>query len=198
MAAAGHHGIPSVITDSRRGESFPDIKWNASGGTTVEYWDQTIRPQERAVLRTSAVQAVSSGEKKCHVARRLGITRQTLHNWVAKHQRGGTAALIAKPRGRTRRRVLEPWQEAQVARAIRLLSPQTVHTRYTRWTKRAIAEYVEQSFGVPFNVWQVDSHLRRWGFESHKQMRRLFMKNRARDGAPGWASQIPGEVPIPL
>lgn len=74
----------------------------------MEYWDRTIGPQERVALRASAVQAVSAGEKKLHVARRLGITRQTLHNWVARHRYGGTAALVAKPRGRARRRELEP------------------------------------------------------------------------------------------
>jgi transposase len=72
-------------------------------------------PQERLTLRASAVQAVRSGEKKLHVATRFGITRQTLHNWVAKHQRGGEEALAAKPRGRVRRQVLDPWQEEQVA-----------------------------------------------------------------------------------
>lgn len=126
----------------------------------MEYWDQTMGPRERVALRASAVQAVSRGEKKRHVAQRFGITRQTLHNWVARHRSGGTAALAARPRGRSCRQVLEPWQEAQVAGAIRMLPPWTVNPRYTRWTKKAIAEYVELRFGVAFNAWQVDSHLR--------------------------------------
>lgn len=74
----------------------------------MEYWDHTIGPHERVALRESAVQAVSAGEKKLYVARRFGITRQTLHNWVARHRDGGTAALVAKPRGRARRKVIEP------------------------------------------------------------------------------------------
>jgi transposase len=146
-------------------------------------------PQERVALRASAVQAVSAGEKKRHVARRFGITRQTLHNWVAKYQHGGTEALVARPRGRARRRLLEPAQEAQVADAIRLLPPSTVHEQFTRWTKKAIAGFIEQRFGVRLSAWQVDSHLRRWGYESHKQVRRAFRVNQARDGAPGWAPQ---------
>lgn len=160
----------------------------------MEYWDHTMGPRERAALRASAVQAVSAGEKKLHVARRFGITRQTLHNWVAKHRRGGTQALVAKPRGRARRRLLEPSQEAQVADAILLLSPSTVHQRFTRWTKKAIAGFIEERFGVRFSTWQVDSHLRRWGFESHKQVRRAFMINQARDGAPGWSDQTTTEA----
>lgn len=143
----------------------------------MEYWDHTMGQQERVALRARAVQAVKAGEKKRLVAQRFGVTRQTLHNWVAKHRLGGTEALVAKPRGRARRRVLEPAQEAQVADAILLLPPSTVHQRFTRWTKKAVAGFVEQRFGVRLSEWQVDSHLRRWGFESHKQVRRAFMTN---------------------
>lgn len=162
----------------------------------MEYWDHTMGPRERVVLRASAVQAVIRGEKKLHVARRFGITRQTLHNWVLKHRRGGAAALAARPRGRSRRQVLEPWQEAQVAGAITCLPPWTVNSRYTRWTKRAIAEYIEQSFDVPFKAWQVDSHLHRWGFESHKEVRRAFMNTRDQVGVPSWSLQAPAEATV--
>ena len=138
------------------------------------------------------------GEKKRRVAQRLGITRQTLHNWVTKHRRGGAAALVAKPRGRVRRQVLEPWQEDQVADAIMLLPPSTVSERYTRWTKKAIAEYVEMRFGTRLSAWQVDNHLRRWGFESHKQVRRAFMINPARDDASKWPDQTTTEASTQL
>lgn len=147
----------------------------------MEYWDNTMGQQERVALRARAVQAVTAGEKKRLVAQRFGVTRQTLHNWVAKHRFGGTEALAPKPPGRARRRVLEPAQEAQVADAILLLPPSTVHQRFTRWTKKAVAGFVEQRFGVRLSEWQVDSHLRRWGFESHKQVRRAFLTNRTWD-----------------
>lgn len=67
----------------------------------MNYWNDTMSPQERVELRANAVLAVGNGERKSHVAQRLGITRQTLHSWVNKHRHGGTAALAAKPRGRT-------------------------------------------------------------------------------------------------
>ena len=155
----------------------------------MEYWDHTMGPQDRVALRASAVLAVHDGEAKQHVAKRLGITRQTLHNWVTKHRLGGANALAAKPRGRSRRQVLEPWQEAQIAGAILLLPPETVNPSYTRWTRKAIAEYVEKSFDVPFNAWQVASHLRRWGLDVHTLVRRTFTDkptwSRAESGAPG-------------
>lgn len=160
----------------------------------MEYWDQTIGPHERAALRASAVRAVSNGEMKLHVARRLGITRQTLHNWVMKHQRGGTAALAAKPRGRVRPRMLAPWQEALVAEAIMLLPPSAVDCRYTHWTKKAISGFVEQRFGVRLSAWQVESHLRRWHFGLHTEVRRALMDSRAGDGAPNWPPQAASDA----
>lgn len=147
----------------------------------MEHWEHAMGPTERTALRVRAVQAVKRGERKIDVARRHNITRQTLHNWVTRHRLGGTEALAAKPQGRARRRLLESWQEAQVAGAIRILPPRTVHPRYTRWTKRAIAEYVEQCFGVCLNAWQVDRHLPRWGFGSHKEVRRAFMNHAVRE-----------------
>lgn len=164
----------------------------------MEYWDTTMGPDERVRLRAGAVEAVRNGEKKLHVARRLGVTRQTLHSWVTRHQCGGTAALAAKPRGRVRRQVLEPWQEAHVAVAIMHLSPSTVSERYTRWTKKAIAGFVELRFGVRLSAWQVDSHLRRLGFGSHKAVRRAFLDNQARAGTPGWLPRATAEASLPL
>lgn len=81
----------------------------------MDYWDRTLGPLGRMALRASAVQAVVGGEKKLHVAMRFGITRQTLHNWVIKHQRGGKEALAAKPRGRVRRQDPGLWREGDLA-----------------------------------------------------------------------------------
>lgn len=151
--------------------------------------------RERVALRANAVQAVIAGEKKTHVARRYGISRQTLHAWLARHRHGGTAALNARPRGRVPRRVLEPWQEAQVAGAIMLLPPWTVDRRYTRWTKKAIAGFVERQFGVRFSEWMVDSHLKRWGFASLKDVRRAFQKGPFSSEMRNWAHQARIEGP---
>lgn len=147
----------------------------------MEHRDLFAFPDERAAWRARAVQAVDDGGRKRHVARRFGISRQTLHTWMTRHRLGGPEALADRPRGRGRRRVLEPWQEAQVAHAIRTLPPRTVQARGTRWTKKAVSAYVERQFGVRFTTWQVDRHLHRWGFASHKELRRAFLSNTTND-----------------
>ena len=66
------------------------------------YWDSAKGPCERMALRVIAVRSVAGGESKSGVAQRLGITRQTLDAWVARHRTGGMEALAARPRGRTK------------------------------------------------------------------------------------------------
>ena len=66
------------------------------------YWDSTKGSCERVALRVLAVRSVAAGERKSDVARRFGITRQTLDSWVSKHLAGGTEALAARPRGRSK------------------------------------------------------------------------------------------------
>jgi len=66
----------------------------------MEYWASTTGPCERVALRVSAVRSVAGGESPSDVAQRLGITRQTLNTWMAKHRTGGMEALANRPRGR--------------------------------------------------------------------------------------------------
>jgi transposase len=152
---------------------------------------RTAGPDARLALRTCAVRAVLEGERKNDVALRFGVTRQTLRNWVARHRRGGPGALADRPKGRTPRRLLEPWQEVRVAGAIRALPPASADPRHRRWTRAAIAAYITRSFGVPFKVWQVDSQLRGWGFGSYEEMRR------ACDGQPARAAPVRRRVRRP-
>ncbi len=136
----------------------------------------SARFDHREAVRLHAVQAVAAGEKKSAVARRCGVSRQALHGWTTRHRAGGAAALADKRPGRGQRRLLEPWQEAQVAGTILLLSPRQVSQPYSCWTKKAIAGFVEQRFGLRLSEWMVGSYLRRWGFRTLKDARRAFQR----------------------
>jgi transposase-like protein len=62
----------------------------------MEHWETISSRVELAALRARAVQAVFAGEQKIRVAQRFGVTRQTLHTWVAKHRRTVTAGPDAR------------------------------------------------------------------------------------------------------
>ena len=127
---------------------------------------------EQEALRREALQAVMNGEKKIHVAARLGVTRQAVHQWVRKYRAGGPAGLEARPRGRRKIRPLLPWQEEQVTGAILRQPPSRLNLQASSWTKRAIADFVEESFGVRLPEWIVSAYLKDWGFPSQRDVRR--------------------------
>ena len=130
--------------------------------------------EEQETLRREALQAVMDGEKKTQVAARLGVTRQAVHQWVRRYRAGGPASLETRPRGRRKIRPLQPWQEDQVTGAILRQPPSRLNLRASSWTKRAIADFVEERFGVRLPEWIVSAYLRDWGFSSQREVRRAF------------------------
>ena len=147
----------------------------------------TLEQQES--LRREALQAVMNGEKKSRVAERLGVTRQAVHQWVRRYRAGGPASLETRPRGRRKIRPLLPWQEEQVTGAILRQSPSRLNLQASSWTKRAIADFVEESFGVRLPEWIVSAYLRDWGFPSQREVRRAFADPSVRPGT------LRGEAP---
>jgi transposase len=133
---------------------------------------QFLTLEEQEALRREALQAVMNGEKKSRVAERLGVTRQAVHHWIRKYRAGGPAGLETRPRGRRKIRPLLPWQEEQVTGAILFQPPGRLNLQTSSWTKRAIAEFVEESFGVRLPEWIVSAYLKDWGFASQRDVRR--------------------------
>ncbi|NBX29193.1 hypothetical protein EBR04_01875 [bacterium] len=61
---------------------------------------RSLSSEAQEDLRRRVIEAVQTqGMKKAHAARTFGVSRQAINNWLAAHQRGGDAALGAKPRG---------------------------------------------------------------------------------------------------
>ena len=59
-----------------------------------------LSPKEQEAMRLEAVKAVLSGQKRKAVYTRLGITRQSLENWIHAYEKHGENALQARKRGR--------------------------------------------------------------------------------------------------
>jgi transposase len=110
-------------------------------------------------------------------ARVFGVTRQAVGKWLKAYREGGVKALTAKRRGRPRGGRLKPWQAAQVAKAVVDRRPDQLKMPFYLWTREAVAELIEQRFGIRLSVWTVGRCLRRWGFSPQKPLRRAFEQN---------------------
>jgi transposase len=128
-------------------------------------------------LRQKAVKAVMNGKKQVEVAKILGVTRQAVGKWINKFRQGGNKSLKAKQKGRPRGGKLLPWQAAQIAKTVTDHYPDQLKLPFYLWTREAVAQLIEQRFGIRLSVWTVGRYLSRWGFTPQKPVRRAYEQN---------------------
>ena len=127
-------------------------------------------------LRRRAVALVGEGRSQGEVARLLDVSRQSVNEWVAVHRAGGEAALAARKRGRRQgeKTVLAPWQQAQVAKAIREKNPDQLRLPGFLWTRALVCELIDRRFGIRITEKTAGRYLRVWGFSPQKPARRAL------------------------
>jgi hypothetical protein len=67
---------------------------------------------------------------------------------------------------------LLPWQQAQIAKAIRDKNPDQLQLPGFLWTRALVAELIQRRLGVRVSVKTVGRYLRAWGFSPQKPLRR--------------------------
>ena len=125
-------------------------------------------------IRLKVLKAIQGGKKQVEAAELFGVTRQAVGRWVKKYREGGEKALRAKKKGRPKGRSLEPWQAAQIAKAVVDHYPEQLKLPFYLWTRDAVAELIEKRFGLRLSRWTVGRYLSRWGFSPQKPIRRAF------------------------
>ena len=130
-------------------------------------------------LRRRAVALVAEGRSQTEVAALLDVSRQSVSEWVRAHRRGGERALAAGRRGRRpgEQTALAPWQQAQVAKAIREKNPDQLQLPGFLWTRALVCELIERRFGVRVAEKTAGRYLRAWGFSPQKPARRALEQN---------------------
>jgi transposase len=98
---------------------------------------------------------VARGISQAEVARRLGVTREAVRQWVSAWNEGGRAALAPRPRGKHGRVAL-----ARVAHVI----DRALATSSTPLTTRRVRQLIERSLGVGYSASSVRAILHRLGF----------------------------------
>jgi transposase len=134
-------------------------------------------------LRRRAVRMVEvDGLSQLEVAGLLGVRRQAVGRWVKAFRVGGEAALAAGRRGRRHgaKTALEPWQQAQIAKAIREKNPDQLRLPGFLWTRALVCELIERRFGVRIAEKTAGRYLRRWGFSPQKPVRRAYEQSDAK------------------
>jgi transposase len=140
-----------------------------------------LSPSAQEEVRRRAVALVGEGRWQGEVARLLDVSRQSVNEWVAAYRANGETALRARTRGRKdgEKTALVPWQQAQIAKAVRDRNPDQLRLPGFLWTRGLVCDLVEQRFGVRISEKTAGRYLRAWGFSPQKPARRAFEQNPA-------------------
>jgi transposase len=108
--------------------------------------------------RLLAVKRVREGRSCAEVARFFGVNERTVRGWYTDSEKGGDAALAAKPRPKGRSR-LTAEQEAEVLGWL-VKSPSGEEFGFSTelWTAGRVADLVRKRFGVKYS----SGYLPRW------------------------------------
>lgn len=115
---------------------------------------QKLKEMERR--RRRGARLLAAGEAQAEVARRVGVSRQTVMRWDRVRKEGGVEALRrAQHFGRPERLTAEQRQEL-----MRLLKDGAIAAGFSTelWTLPRIAHLIEQKFAVllvPSSVWRL-------------------------------------------
>ena len=100
----------------------------------------------RLFRRTLAVLEFDHGRPAADIARMLGVTRQTVYNWVEAYARGGDPAALEDRRGQGHLPLLDEDAE-HFLESLLATSPQEVGYPHTGWTVRLLLEALEVATG---------------------------------------------------
>jgi len=143
-----------------------------------------MRSLSRAARHERRVQVIrlrKAGLSYELIAQQTGLSRTGVFNICARHEVGGAAALRDRVGGRPLGdgRLLSAEQEAEVRRLIADKTPDQLKMPYALWTRTAVAQLIEQRFGVVLAVRTMGLYLKRWGFTPQKLMKKAYEQSPA-------------------
>src|SRR4051812_25298741 len=96
----------------------------------------------RLFRRTLAVLEFDHGRSAADIARMLGVTRQSVYDWVEAYPQDHDPASLGDEEGRGRYPLLDEDQE-HVLEALLAVSPQDLGSPHTSWTVPLLREVLE-------------------------------------------------------
>ena len=130
-------------------------------------------------LRRRTVRAVIQQDlSKAEAARVFGVSRTSVHSWIALYHEKGEDGLTPKRPGRPKcGGRLVGWQAATIVNIIKDHCPDQLKMPFALWTREAVRDLIHMKFGIRYSLGMVGRLLRRWGFTPQKPVTRAYERN---------------------
>lgn len=128
----------------------------------------------RAVFLVYTVRQ-SQGE----AARAVGVSRQTVNQWMKRHTKAGEAGLLDGRRVSARKGQgkLTAAEAARVQRWIRDKCPDQLKMPYVLWTAPVVRDLIRLRLGKTLGLSTVQLYLKRWKFTPQKPLKRATQRS---------------------
>ena len=137
---------------------------------------RTLIHETSETIRRMAVKRVLEGETPSAVMKSYGLCRTTIYPWLRAHKEGGEGALDSRPAtGRPPR--LSVRQQRQVRRWICGKDPRQYGFDFGLWTRRIVAEMVEEEFDQRLSLTAVGRLLACLDITPQKPLRRAYERD---------------------
>ena len=140
---------------------------------------RNLSPSQLDELRSRAIALWKMGWSRRATATLLEVHYNSVGRWVAAFDLEGPGAIVSAKRGRKAggSRSLSAAQELSVQKMITDKTPDQLKMPFALWTRRAVCELVEESFGIPLPERTCGEYLKRWGFTAQRPARRNYEQN---------------------
>jgi transposase len=142
---------------------------------------RSLSREARHERRLQVVRLRQAGRTYDEIAEVVGLSRTGVFDICKRHEQGGTKALHDAIGGRKfgEDRLLDAAQEAQIQKLITDKTPDQLKMPWALWTRAAVAQLIEQRFGVRLQVRTMGKYLARWGFTPQKPMKKAYEQSPA-------------------
>ena len=136
-----------------------------------------LQPVIQKQLLHDAVDLFLNGKNPTDIATQLGVSRQSVYNWIEKHSELGRKGLEIHKRGRPKGTQLQSWQSAQIVNLIKNYCPDELSMPFFLWTRESVGVLIQDKFGIKLSKWTVGRYLANWGLTPQKPVRRAIEQN---------------------
>lgn len=146
-----------------------------------------LSTEEQALIRRLAVQRVFDGERPCDVTEAYGLSEKIIFKWIKKAKSTGLDSLAPLSRS-GRSRTLTDKEEQEVRNWVIGNDPRQYGFDFGLWTRKIVANLIEDRLGVILSLNSVGRLLHRQGLTPQKPLRRAY--ERDEESVDQWVREV--------
>jgi transposase len=137
------------------------------------------RDAQEALRERAVYLVVKEGKTQAEAAVVVGVHRQVVNRWIARHRENGVSGLRDGRRVSPRKGggILTAGEARRVQGWIRDKAPDQMKLPFALWTAQAVRELIEKKFCKRLGLSTMQLYLKRWGFSSQKPLTRATQRD---------------------